>query len=519
MILSPDQVGAMLIPEDPAAFLREVRRQDFPTFLERAWPHICGGQLLVHNWHVDAIAYHLDRIANGHAKRLNVNLPPRNGKSNIITISWVAWMLGRDPSLNFVCVSYSNELSAKFARECLSIMQSDWYRDIFPRTIISARRSASYDFETSAGGGRLATSVTGTLTGRGGDIIILDDVIKPEEANSETTRNAVNDWYQSTLASRLNDKESGAIICVMQRLHQFDLSGILLEAGGWDHLSLPAVAPEDATIPLTRGRFYQRKAGDILHAARESRVVLDELRASMGSSAFAAQYLQDPIPAQGNVFKADWLKTYPSDFDWQAYGEIVQSWDTGIKAGQNNDWSVCLTALVRQRQIYLLHVWRGRVEFPDLKRKAIELAREHGPKTLLIEDKASGQQLIQTLRSESPQGVPLPIACTPELDKFSRAQGVSSIVEAGQLSLPVEAPWLGDFKSELLAFPNGRHDDQVDALSQLLDWARTRWMHAPATSAGPTLFVHNNDGTCEATGEDSHLAKGEVSPLADPWGA
>ncbi|MEM7781525.1 MAG: hypothetical protein AAF697_14145 [Pseudomonadota bacterium] len=141
-------------------------------------------------------------------------------------------MLGLEPKLNFVCVSYSNELSGKLARDCLSIMESDWYQRLFPATIISRKRSATWDFDTTRGGGRLATSVTGTLTGRGGDIIILDDVIKPEDAMSEALRKNVNDWYQTTLSSRLNDKNSGAILCVMQRLHEYDLTGMLLEAGG-----------------------------------------------------------------------------------------------------------------------------------------------------------------------------------------------------------------------------------------------------------------------------------------------
>ena len=214
---------------------------------------------------------------------------------------------GQNPKLNFVCVSYSNELSAKLARDCLAIMQAPWYRELFPRTIISAKRSAAYDFETTAGGGRLATSVTGTITGRGGDIIVLDDVIKPDEADSDTVREAVNEWYKRTLASRLDDKASGAIICVMQRLHQYDLAGTMLETGKFRQLSLPAIAQADEVIQLTRGRSHIRRVGDVLHPQRESLEVLEEIRAEMGSRAFAAQYQQDPVPALGNILKAAWF--------------------------------------------------------------------------------------------------------------------------------------------------------------------------------------------------------------------
>ncbi|MEO9462355.1 MAG: hypothetical protein ABJ242_06430 [Marinomonas sp.] len=346
----------LLVPQNPAELLRAAQRRDFTAFLQRAWPHVTGGELIQWNWHLDAIAYELNRVAGGDSRRLIVNLPPRNGKSKLTSIIWVAYMLGQDPTLGFVCVSYSGELSGKLARDCLSIMQAPWYRELFPRTKISRKRSANWDFETTRGGGRLATSVTGTLTGRGGDIIILDDVIKPDEANSETTRGNVNEWFRSTLASRLNDKSSGAILCVMQRLHEVDLCGMLLEAGGWNHLSLPAIAPEAAQIQLTRSRVHDRKEGDILHPAREDQNVLNELKASMGSGAFAAQYQQDPSPAEGNLFQAGWLKEYGSDFDRTVYGEVIQSWDTAIKTGDSHDYSVCITAMLRGSDIFIIDV-------------------------------------------------------------------------------------------------------------------------------------------------------------------
>ena len=181
---------------------------------------------------------------------------------------------------------------------------------------------------------------------------------------------------------------------------------------------------------------------------------------------------------------------------------MIQSWDTAIKTGDGNDFSVCITARKRGKNLYIIDVWRGRLEFPDLKRKAVELARLHGARTILIEDKASGQQLIQALRSENLAGVPNPIARNPELDKYSRAAGVSSMVEAGQVFVLAEAHWLADFRSELLAFPNCRHDDQVDALAQLLDWTRRGWMHEPTENAGPILFVEDDYGTVHCSDDE-----------------
>jgi len=355
--------------------------------------------------------------------------------------------------------------------------------------IISSRRSASLDFETTLGGGRLATSVTGTLTGRGGDIIILDDVIKPEEANSDTVRTFVNDWFKSTLAPRLNDKAKGAILCVMQRLHQYDLPGMLLEAGGWDHLSLAAIAAEDADVPLGRGRVHHRCNGDVLHPARESLATLEELRAAMGSATFSAQYLQDPVPATGNLVRAAWLKYYPVSLDVAAMpGTIVQSWDTASSEGVLSDWSVCITARCHRGQIHIIDVYRERLTIHALVEQVTRLARQYRAHDLLVEQAASGIQLMQLLRKDEPRGVPWPISCRPETDKISRMAGASARIEAGQLLLPEDAHWLASFKSELLAFPSGRYDDQVDALSQLINW-HTRRIDDPGISLldGPQI--------------------------------
>lgn len=505
--------------EDPGSLLTELCRHDFTAFLRKAWPWISGGDLLQWNWHLDAIAYQLERIELGESRRLLVNLPPRNAKSKTVSVAWVAWMLGVDPTLNFVCVSYSGELSGKMARDCRSIMDSSWYREIFPGTVVSKARSAAWDFETTRGGGRLATSVGGTLTGRGGDIIILDDVIKPEDAYSDTVRESVNEWFRSTLASRLNDKMTGAIICVMQRLHENDLSGMLREAGGWDHLSLPAIGIEDQSIMLARGGVYRRRGGDVLHPEREPHDVLMEVKASMGSLAFAAQYQQEPMPAEGNVFRAAWLREYPAKDQTERWGEIVQSWDTAIKTGTNNDYSVCITSRIVNKEAQVLHVWRGKVEFPELVRTAVALAQQWRPGTILIEDKASGQQLLQELRSGHYSGVVDPIGRTPEHDKYSRAAGVSSMVESGKLILPNEAPWLDDFRRELLAFPNARNDDQVDALAQLLDWMRRQWVHEPVDNAGPILFTFHDDGSVEVTGDVDGIFDRPWNAFTenDPW--
>ncbi|MBA3512327.1 phage terminase large subunit [Sphingomonas sp.] len=510
-----------LEPDDPHAVLQKILRNDFRAFLRKAFPSIRGGSPLAWNWHLDAIAHQLACIQSGDNRQLLVTMPPRNLKSITISIAWVAWMLGRNPRHNFVCVSYSNDLSAKHARDCLALMQSSWYRKLFPGTILSSARPAASDFETTMGGGRLATSLTGTLTGRGGDIVIIDDPIKPDEAHSEVSRQKANDWFKSTLTTRLDNKGTGSVVVVMQRLHEYDLAGMLIEAGGWYLLSLPAIALEDETVPLCGGRFHTRSANDLLHPEWESREALERQRLLMGSMNFDAQYQQQPVPAGGNIIKAEWLKTYEPGFDPSTHsGHIIQSWDTASKDGALNDFSVCITALMHRGTVWILDVFRAKLSFPDLKFQFIRLAREFSPQTILVEDAASGMQLIQTIRAEKPAGVPQPVARRPDSDKVSRMAGVSGQVASGQLLLPIDAGWLASFKSEILGFPALRYDDQADALTQLMSWAmQLEAYNNNGENAGPIVFLFDDDGTSEIIGDAEGIFSGRTrfSPDDDPW--
>lgn len=498
--------------DDTAALLDELCRCDFVSFATRAFPYIHGGGDPSLSWHIEAIAFQLERISKGESRRLLIEMPPRNLKTFLTSIAWVAYQLGQDPRLNFVCVSYAKELSAKFARQCRDIMQSAWYRKLFPRTVIRHDRRAVDDFETTAGGGRLATSVNGTLTGRGGDIIIIDDPIKPDEAFSDTIREGTNEWFKTTLASRLNNKQTGAIIVVMQRTHEYDLAGMLYETNDWDRLSLSAIAEEDAVIPLTRNRVHFRKAGDVLNSAHEPLSALMKIKREIGSSLYEAHYQQRPVPAGGNMIRSLWLEnTYRLQPERQDGDVIVQSYDTASTEGLTSDHSVGITVLLRKNIAYVLDVWRKRVDFVDLKRHVIDSAREWKANVLLIEKAASGEQLIQVLRREEPSGVPLPTARKPDGDKKTRLAGVTPMIEAGALVLPHEAPYLAVFKRELLAFPSTRHDDQVDALSQLFIWMRDRDQSNYFDSiAGPICFYEDEYGCFRTSEDDDERARNYV---------
>lgn len=454
---------------NPNKLFYALLRRDLSAFIQKSFNTVTPGAQYLHNWHIDAIAWHLTQVINGEIKRLIITLPPRSLKSISASVAFPAWLLGHDPSFKIICASYSQELANKHSLDTRSILESQWYRKTFPRTQLHTDKNAQHEFMTTLRGMRLATSVTGTLTGRGGNLIIIDDPHKADEVLSDAKRQSTISWYRNTLVSRLNNKEKDAIILIQQRLHEEDLAGYLLESGDWTHLNLPAIAEDDEIVPLGINKSYFRKAGDPLHQVLENKETLERLQRELGSYTFAAQYQQRPVPVGGGMVKWDWFKTYEKPPGANVGDLIVQSWDTANKAEEIHDWSVCTTWLIQENRYYLLNVYRVRLEFPDLKRKILSEARRYQAKTVLIEDKAAGTQLIQDLRRDKTELNIIPII--PTADKQTRMLSMTPPIESGKIYIAQEASWLADFRSEILHFPLGKHDDQVDSLSQFLEWA------------------------------------------------
>ena len=287
----------------------------------------------------------------------------------------------------------------------------------------------------------------------------------------------VNHFFSHTALSRLDDKKTGAIIVVMQRLHEDDLAGHLIGQGGWHHLDLPAIAVEDSEIEIGRGKRFVRRVGDVLHAKRENREILDRIKAEIGSLMFSAQYQQRPVPLEGNLIKREWFRYYDVLPPKQARDRIVQSWDIAAMTGQANDYSVCTTWLKTKKDHYLIDVHRARLQYPDLRRKVASLATRHAADTVLIEDAGPGMVLLQDLQRDIPIGMNRPIGVKPEGSKADRMAAQSAKIEAGHVYLPREAQWLDSFLLEVLGFPQARHDDQVDSVSQFLKWASTQALY------------------------------------------
>jgi len=300
-------------------------RNDFALFAARCFHDLNPQAELAMNWHLEVIAAKLAAVRDGEIRRLIINLPPRHLKSLLASIAFPAWCLGHDPSAQILCVSYAQDLSDKHARDCRSIMMNRWFQRIFP-TRLASDRQAVQEFVTTRQGYRLATSNGGVLTGRGADLILIDDPSKPEEALSTALRRACNEWYDHTLYSRLNDKRYGRIVIIMQRLHEDDLVGHVLAQEPWEVVSFPAIAEADEVHEIQTiwgPRCFRRQSGEALHPEREPLATLERIRRTIGEYNFAGQYQQSPAPLGGGLVKAEWFKRYGENERPERFDRIV----------------------------------------------------------------------------------------------------------------------------------------------------------------------------------------------------
>ena len=469
-------------------------RLDSAIFIERVFAELNGTTTYLDNFHIHVLAAQLEAMRRGIVLRLIFNLPPRNLKSLIVSIAFVAWLLGHDPSIKIICVSYGQELAENLARQCRQVMQSQWYRRLFPGTRLSPTRQAAESFETTAGGYRIATSTGGALTGMGADYILIDDPVKPQEALSDVERARANQWYQNTLITRLNDKRFGRIAIVMQRLHEDDMVGHVLRLDTWKVIALPAIALETKryVIPTPFGTWtHLWREGEALHPAREPLSILEVYRRALGPEFFSAQFLQTPVSPGGNMIKIAQFGRFDLDAP-PPFERIVHSWDTASKASQLSGYSVCTIWGIWKKRIYLIDVIRERFEYPDLRKTALALARgqyrgHRKPEIILIEDKSTGQSLIQDLKREGLYNI---VAIEPEGDKITRMHAQTAAIANGQVLIPHDALWLADYLQELVAFPAGRFNDQVDSTSQALKWFN-------AWTAEPGLLQYARDCMAE----------------------
>src|SRR5258708_2013053 len=391
--IAPEHVSAR-------AALRAVLGTDLGSFIEYTFGVLRPGMEFRPNWHIEAMAYKLSQVAAGEVKRLIITLPPRNLKSICASCACTAWFRGPNPSERVVAVSYSGELAKTHANDFRLVVNDPVYQSVFPDMRI--KRDTDREITTTARGRRYARSLDGTLTGLGGNLLIIDDPIKLGDARSQVVRERSIEWYRSTLVTRPDDKRAARIVVVMQRVHQEDLVGYLEQQGGFEILNLPAVAQQTSSYQTGPTTSYSYRAGEILHPEHESADVLLGLKKDMGSMRFSAQYQQTPVPAGGTFIKRKWLKWYsPSEISAQPRDRIVMSWDIALSETQTGDSSAGVVLLCRGETFYVLEVAKGQYPFGQLGKNIVDMSRRYARATLLIEQSPISLWLIQPLRQDN----------------------------------------------------------------------------------------------------------------------
>jgi predicted phage terminase large subunit-like protein len=466
-----------------AALQKEKAERNLSEFIRQAWPVIEPGTTYVDNWHIDYISEYLQAVNEGQVRRLIINVPPRNMKSIHVTVCFPCWTWAKSPEKRFIKVSYSDSLSRKHNVLSRDIIRSPWYQNNWGnKFILKDDVNRQNEFKNDHQGMMMSTSVGGSLTGEGGDVIIIDDPQNPLMANSETERENSINFFKNTLQTRLNDPKTGVFIVIMQRLHENDLTGyILAEDLGYTHICLPAEAPERKiiTFPISKKEII-REEGALLNEARFDKSVLAGLKKSMGSVQYAGQFQQTPAPAEGVIFKREWLSLSYKEASLPHQSLIIQSWDMAFTKSEG---SAKVAGFVLSRagsNIYIRDLVNDKMTFTESVAAVRRLSGKWTKaRAKVVENKANGPAIVDLLKKEI-SGM---VEFNPKGSKEERAISVTPYFEAGNIWFPDprEAPWVEDLIKDLLIFPKGTFKDTTDALVQGILYL----MDKPASAAPP----------------------------------
>jgi len=443
------------------------QRSNLTWFVRNVFATVNPGEIYQHAWYIDALTYHLMQLVGGPKRRLIINMPPRHLKSIITSVAYPAWLLGHHPHLKILCVSYSPELATSFSKLTRQVMEAPWYREVFPNTVLSDSDNSQDLITTTHKGCRRAVFVGGVLTGLGGDVILIDDPQKADDVLYPNKRLQSFTSYTQTIASRLNDPTKGVIVLVQQRLHEEDWSGRLLESGLWTHLNLPAIAEQTEVVAIGQDKAHTRSPGDILHPDLWQKSALDEKRLEIGKGPFEAQYQQQPGPGGDGYVIWEQFRRYDDLPAIEPEDKIIQSWDIGVTLDPSSSYSVCSTWLYHNHCFYLMDVQKIKKLYPDLRLFVPQFANHKKANVVVIETSGVGLVLWQDLFPQEPLRY---LSSNPKAPKEIRLMVMSTFIAAGRVWLPKKASWLDAFRTELLHFPNGTHDDQVDSMTQALRW-------------------------------------------------
>ncbi len=456
---------------------RELYKKSFYEFSLDAFKALHNGQELTPNWHIKYLCDRLQkeayRIVEGkeRKKHLLINVPPRTLKSELVNVffSVYCWIL--KDSIQFISSSYSASLSITLSTQARRLIESDWFKQHFPDVQLSKDENTKSRYTTTNSGLRYATSTGGTVTGMGADIIVIDDPQNPQLARSDVERENANVFFNETLRSRLNNPDKGVFIVIMQRLHEQDLTGMLLEKEpeNWEHICLPA-EDSDKVKPINLREFY---VDGLLFPQRLSKKTLDSFKLGLGSYGYSGQYSQIPSPDEGGIFKGQWfniIKELPKD---KSGNPIELKWDyyldTAYTEKQTNDPSALLACAFYHNELYIREVLAVRIELPELIKEIQVFVHQNGytnRSRIYVEPKASGKSIVQMIKRTT--GLNIIEDKPPTESKLSRASSVSAFVEAGRVNL-LDGRYIDPFLNELKSFPNGTHDDQVDVMVSAID--------------------------------------------------
>jgi len=508
--------------------------QHLRLFVAEAWKILEPVAKLEWSWHLDLICEYLTLIKKNTLKEVCAqasegiifNVPPRTMKSLLISVFFPVWLWATDPARRFMFVSYSEKLSVQHSIFRRFVMESDWYRERWGEMFSLVKsQNAKYHYENTKRGSMFSTGMQATATGLGGDVLIFDDPLNPDQALSQAERETVNLRFDSTFRSRINNPATGVKIVIMQRLHELDLTGHILskEVGRWLHLKLPAIAESEQNFKFPISKETKlRVPGDLLWPERLPRNFLDGQRIGMGSWAFNGQYQQEPAPLEGGIIQREWIRFYrefPVKFDF-----MVQSWDCTFTGSDRSDF-VAGQVWARAGSKYYMLPYRiyDRLDFGPTK-TAIKQCHTRFPEAnaILIEDKANGPAIISELKKEISGVVPV----CPDGGKLSRAQAMAPLWEAGSIELPdpeiFDVPWLDAYIHNICTFPKAAHDDDMDSTSQALIYMRSRLVDgilnfyrlqaaAPSRSTGASRSHEPADGPLLP---DHPLARNVVEALS-----
>jgi predicted phage terminase large subunit-like protein len=447
-------------------------RESLFYFAILAFPVVYPGQTLEDAEYLRLLASRLMQMQARETNRLIVNLAPRLLKSYLSTICLTAWLLGKDPRLRIMIASHTLTLSATHLNSIRRLLKSEVYRRLFPSTHVGSGKDNETEVETDAGGRVLAVSFEAAPTGRGCDGLIVDDPLKADDAHSKDALDSCERFYREALLSRLDHPIHNFALVVMQRLAEQDLAGRLAANRSYEVLALPLVAVEDERYPysdVTGSHVFTRAIGQIINPARMTEESVATLEAEFTDAAYAAQFQQRPLGTGTRMIKPEWLSYI--DTPLKNPRLIVQSWDTASAQSEGSSFSVCLTWRIHDNGFELIDVFRGRVTPEQIPVLATQFAQRHHIRVALVEEANTGYVVGYALKQIP--GVEVEMI-PPKRKKEERLNECLSAFVNRKVLLPRSAEWLPEYEDELLAFPGGRHDDQVDATSMFLNWAMPR---------------------------------------------